>query len=146
MKKVVKRTLSGTLCAILAVCLYLGSVIQEVQAGIIANNASADTKKVYTEKDSNYKSGTAENPLTILEIVPNHSMAKIGYLIPGCEPIDMNKLKTDDTVFGTYRSMFATSNNGEETAVTVEDVDLKNLQISFLLKLRYGNHGRIKNC
>lgn len=124
MKKVVKRTLSGTLCAILAVCLYLGSVIQEVQAGIIANNASADTKKVYTEKDSNYKSGTAENPLTILEIVPNHSMAKIGYLIPGCEPIDMNKLKTDDTVFGTYRSMFATSNNGEETAVTVEDVDL----------------------
>lgn len=124
MKKAGKRVLSGIVCIVLALCLYLGSSVQSIQASV-ANNASVVTKQTYTEQDANYETGTVQNPFTVLEIVPNHSMAKIGYLIPGCEPIDMNALMTNDTVFGTYQSMFTSNNPDEEVAVTVDNVDLK---------------------
>lgn len=63
----------------------------------------------YAAKNMDADIGTEENPFTILEIVPNPGMAMIGYLIPGCEPIDVHAIMQDDilkydfvSVMGTY--------------------------------------------
>lgn len=125
MKKTVKKALSGVLCVILAVSLYLGSVVSDVQAMSVANNTSPETKGNYTAKNEDAELGTKENPFTILEIVPDRSLARIGYLIPGCEPIDMSSLQKDDQTLGTYRSMFCTQNEGTPVANAEEIHELK---------------------
>ena len=90
----------------------------------------------YTKKDVNAPLGTKENIFTVLEIVPNESMAQIGYLIPGCEPIDMKALATcnDDTFPTDYTQIFVSGINEElvdlevtsqrrfTDALTVDDV------------------------
>lgn len=125
MKKTMKRRLSGILCVILAVSLYFGSVVSDVQAMSVANNTSPETKGSYTQKNEDALLGTAENPFTILEIVPNRSLARIGYLIPGCEPIDMSELQKNGNMLGTYRSMFCTQNDGTPVATAQEVHELK---------------------
>lgn len=125
MKKTVKKALSGVLCVILAVSLYLGSVVSDVQAMCVANNTSPETKGTYTAKNEDAELGTKENPFTILEIVPDRSLARIGYLIPGCEPINMSSLQKDDQTLGTYRSMFCTQNEGTPVANAEEIHELK---------------------
>ena len=54
---------------------------------------------------------TANNERTSIcsvgvEIVPNRSLARLGYLIPGCEPTDMDKLSVDEIAYGMYAGMF----------------------------------------
>jgi hypothetical protein len=39
------------------------------------------------------KKGTKNNPFVILEIVPYEGYGEIGYLIDGCEPVDMDRLR-----------------------------------------------------
>ena len=63
--------------------------VQEAQAatfddsGRIEYQPAADTAMIY---------GTAQNPFTVLEIVPYAGYAEIGYLIGGKEPVDMARL------------------------------------------------------
>nr|MCR5103474.1 DUF5057 domain-containing protein [Eubacterium sp.] len=45
--------------------------------------------------------GTASNPFTVLEIVPNHNMAQFGYLVGGQEPIDLLKFALSED-YDTY--------------------------------------------
>ncbi len=44
------------------------------------------------DKDGVSELGTRNNPLFILEIVPNRSYGEVGYWISGCEPVDMEQL------------------------------------------------------
>lgn len=69
----------------------------------------------YTKKDVNAPLGTKDNVFTVVEIVPCESMAQIGYLIPGCEPIDMKALAScNDVDFPQdYENNLLLSNNGE---------------------------------
>ncbi len=43
----------------------------------------------------NGEKGTADNPLVLLELVPDMKFASIGYLIKGCEPVDVDKMLQD---------------------------------------------------
>ena len=43
--------------------------------------------------DSSKPKGTAKNPFVILEVVTYPDYASIGYLVDGCEPIDMDSLR-----------------------------------------------------
>ena len=54
----------------------------------------SQTADTYQSKDENSVLGSQNNPFTILEIVPNKSLAEIGYLIPGCEPVDYEDRKS----------------------------------------------------
>lgn len=64
---------------------------------------------VTVEKDTDMPMGSEENPFTILEIVPCENQAEVGYLISGCEPIDMEKLAVTQDANGWYRSKFETA-------------------------------------
>ncbi|MFW5630645.1 MAG: DUF5057 domain-containing protein [Acetivibrio ethanolgignens] len=44
------------------------------------------------QKDRTKPLGSNENPFLILEILPDESFAELGYLIAGCEPVDMERL------------------------------------------------------
>ncbi len=65
------------------VCITRG-VISEI-------NELPDTKLDGTTADV----GTEENPFVILEIVPYEEYAEIGYLISGCEPVDLTAITYD---------------------------------------------------
>lgn len=89
MKRKMAKYISGV--AVAAVIVMLAGFFQ-----INANNAAAGTTISYMPKtDKTAELGTTENPFTILEIVPNKSMGMIGYMIPGCEPVNMEALSTD---------------------------------------------------
>lgn len=73
----------------------------------------------YTGKNPEAELGTSENPFTVLEIVPDESMAAVGYMIPGCEPVE--DLETDTTGAMTmYQSIFAAE--GGIASVSGEDM------------------------
>lgn len=71
---------------------------------------------LYQSKNTDEALGSAQNPFTVLEIVPDKSMAAFGYLIPGCEPVA--NLETDTTgAMERYKEIFAGANG----IATVED-------------------------
>ncbi|MDD6193607.1 MAG: DUF5057 domain-containing protein [Lachnospiraceae bacterium] len=73
----------------------------------------------FTKKNREAQLGSGENPFTILEIVPDASMAAVGYLIPGCEPV--KQLETDTTGAMTqYKTIFA----GVDGIASVTDEDM----------------------
>lgn len=124
MKKYVKCLVSLVLCLAVIVGVWVGHSIMRVDAQI-ANNLNPKDKtqtQTYIEKNSSAKIGTKENPFTIVEIIPNRSMARMGYLIPGCEPIDMDKLSTNEVAYGMYAGMFVGNEDSniawKEDAVT----------------------------
>lgn len=69
--------------------------------------------------------GSAKNPFVILEVVPDASAASIGYLISGCEPIDVENmhlnegLKHIDDILGTDGVVVKRTLSG----TTIEGVD-----------------------
>lgn len=84
-----------------SIILIFGCVISiylEYNLIFAAEDTSSTMAKAITvpSKDTAYELGTVNNPLYVLEIVPNKSYAEIGYLISGCEPVDMEKLSISD--------------------------------------------------
>lgn len=80
------------LCA-LVVCIGFLHV-QQAEAQIVGTSNSTVVRGVVDNlsdfsKDKNAELGTAANPFVIVEIVPYEEYAEIGYLIGGCEPVDM---------------------------------------------------------
>ena len=45
--------------------------------------------------------GTMERPFVILELVPYYEQASFGWLIEGCEPIDMERVKGNSTIMSS---------------------------------------------
>lgn len=81
------------------------------------------------KKDRTATIGTADNPFTILEVVPTRGMATIGYLIPGQEPIgeagmamlSIDSSEKDGSAIDRYYSLFG---GGDGASV----VDIKNVK------------------
>ena len=51
--------------------------------------------------DADQPKGSIENPYVIVEVVPHKDFASIGYLVDGCEPINMNTLCGNKNVIDT---------------------------------------------
>ena len=92
----IRRTISGVLAivmlitAIPAVALFTGIIGKEASAGTWTKDNG------FTIPARNGSLGTKENPFTVLEIVPNESMASFGYLVQGQEPVDISKVREDN--------------------------------------------------
>lgn len=114
-KKTGKSIKQKALVSLVVICAL-------VMAGFVGRWAYGETQGdsdaiTYRAKDQTAALGTRENPFTVLELVPDRSMAAVGYLIPGCEPV--NNLENDVT--GTrvlYERCFA---SGEDGIVSVLD-------------------------
>lgn len=59
--------------------------------------------------------GSEANPFVILEIVPRLEVAEFGYLIAGCEPLDIDKMLYDDVGLTTIKS-YGSANISYQTA------------------------------
>lgn len=94
MRKNVKNGLAAAVCVLFVfiIAAFAG------QSKARAVGTSRGDGISYAAKNTDADIGTEENPFTILEIVPNQSMAMIGYLIPGCEPIDVHAIMQDETL------------------------------------------------
>jgi hypothetical protein len=91
----------------LCICILLGFFVQQGGLSTLATALNVATTKVadLTEKKNvNATLGTEDNPFTILEIVPSREESEIGYLIPGCEPIDMEKAKYSQTAKDAFEA------------------------------------------
>lgn len=88
MNKRSKVILISVLSVILGVvCLLTGrSLTKPVVPVQGAGETPTPTVVAY---DPTKEEGTAQNPFTILEIVPNHTYAQIGFLIDGQEPVNV---------------------------------------------------------
>ncbi|MGN0485208.1 MAG: DUF5057 domain-containing protein [Lachnospiraceae bacterium] len=75
----------------------------------------------YTEKTSRDPDdlGSEENPFTILEIVPATYMGEIGYMIPGCEPVDLNKALKYTATYGEIESQFMNGRTQDEQILSM---------------------------
>ena len=97
MKRIAKRIISTMLC----LCMLAGMIAEcggvSALAQTVKNWDKTDiTGSTPENKNLNAELGTEENPFTILEIVPEYCHAQIGYMIPGCEPIDVQKVGQDE--------------------------------------------------
>lgn len=72
-----------------------------------------------TADDETAPVGSEEHTFKILEIVPNESMGMIGYMVAGCEPIDMERLKSEEWgATQNYRDSMVTSGLVTQEKVT----------------------------
>lgn len=117
-----KKIIAGAALVLLAAA---GTVL-----GVFASKAFGrgmpDT--VVVEKDSSKERGTAENPLFILEIVPDAVQAEIGWLIPGCEPIGEEgflDLSVNKQNLGTYLARFTNQDDGGKSAIVTAELKKK---------------------
>ena len=49
--------------------------------------------------------GTTDRPFVVLELVPDKSIAEIGYMIGGCEPVDIDRLLLNGTAMSKIENM-----------------------------------------
>lgn len=105
MKKHTKKIISIALC----ICMFLGMVWNSGGLEALAtslNLATSDPAKVVHKADPQAAIGTAANPFMVLEIVPTLDQAQFGYFIPGCEPVDLNKIEAAYNTVGAAFSLF----------------------------------------
>lgn len=84
-----KRIIAAVLC----LCMFAGIVTEGGGFSALAGALNKWTTKQedLSEKKQEADLGSAENPFTVLEIVPTLDQAQFGYFIPGCEPVDMDR-------------------------------------------------------
>ncbi|WP_313133048.1 DUF5057 domain-containing protein [Anaerocolumna sp.] len=85
--KVLKYTFVTGL--ILSFLIIMPQIIMWVQAAVISKGEVATD----TVPNESGEKGAKNNPFVILEIVPYEGYGEIGYLIDGCEPVDMDRLR-----------------------------------------------------
>lgn len=106
-------------CGLLFLLTIAGVCKEQVWGA--TGNTTAETI-TYQKKDETEQVGTAKNPFTILEVVPNQTMAAVGYLFSGAEPVDISSntaamLKYQE-IFGDYDT--TTHSYGSEGVAEVE--------------------------
>lgn len=107
MKQFQKRIISMLVC----VGILLGLIAQSGGVSALATSLNIGTTKATDLKaktDPSAEWGTDANPFTVLEIVPSHEEAQIGYFIPGCEPVNMEKAKYSMDMKGNFTSTLGT--------------------------------------
>lgn len=89
------------LVSVLTLLIVLCSIYSGYQIAIAAHNTITTVKTVKeigsNEETAKLFSSTREKEediFIILEIVPYRGMGELGYMVGGCEPIDLSKLKT----------------------------------------------------
>ncbi|WP_310601865.1 DUF5057 domain-containing protein, partial [Anaerosporobacter sp.] len=97
-RKTGKRFFINILVVIMILCsVYSGYQVAIAARGVMAteNRESADEleEDIASELSTTRTRGD-DDTFTILEIVPYRGMGEIGYMVGGCEPIDLSKLKT----------------------------------------------------
>lgn len=85
------------------------SVVGIYRSGAFGADSDAVEAVSYAAKAEDAQIGTKENPFTVLEIVPHKDMATIGYLIPGCEP---KNIETDTEAMLKYGNIFGAAEDG----------------------------------
>lgn len=99
------RRKTGIALGLLAALTLVGML----KGGAIGEGATEPETITYRSKDTKAEIGTAENPFTVLEIVPSEEMAAVGYLISGCEPTDIatntNAMVNYRTLYGDYDAL-----------------------------------------
>lgn len=91
MKYIRKRIISMLVC----VGILLGLIAQSGGVSALAtslNNGTIKGNGIVYKLNPQAELGTEDNPFVVLEIVPTLDQAQFGYFIPGCEPIDMDKV------------------------------------------------------
>lgn len=99
-----KLTISLLLILVILTVNYLPALadvlhsVKTAEAGVIQELEKPVTAvpQYNISKDNTKQLGTAANPFVVLEIVPFEGYAEVGYLIGGCEPIDLEKAKYTD--------------------------------------------------
>ena len=106
MKKRSAKIISCFICV-----LALGALVS-VSWNAMAEGSREAFELTYSPKDISAPVGSSENRFTVLEIVPNESMAQIGYMIPGCEPVKMEELENGtSTDIASYRASMGNQGN-----------------------------------
>ena len=103
-----------------------------------ALGASEGTQYSYAIKNTDEDVGTAANPFTILEIVPDISMGVFGYYIPGCEPVDIEAIRYAKNKYGSFVNEFVQSGDPDSDDPTTASVFTNNGD-----KSRYGYAGDV---
>lgn len=106
-----KEKAKVVLTIVLAILIMLCSIYSGYQVVIAARSTVVSVKRTDDTNLENEISNTdslqllsstrvndEDDVFTILEIVPYRGMGELGYLVGGCEPIDLIKLKTRDYV------------------------------------------------
>lgn len=117
-----KKIIAGAALVLLAAA---GTVF-----GVFASRAFGRDlpETVVVEKDPSKERGTPENPLFILEIVPDATQAEIGWLIPGCEPIGeegLADLSVNKKNLGTYLARFTNQEDAGKSAIVTPELKKK---------------------
>lgn len=106
-----KKQLVITACVLTAALLVSGIAVWKFGTKTYASPSNeaifcvnGQMTQQYEPKNTDEPLGTPENPLTILEIVPNITLAEFGYMIPGCEPADWEKVKNNETAYSQMKS------------------------------------------
>lgn len=82
-----RRWIWGISCLCISLLLCLSVLVY-----MKAQNARAEAGDTIPQENYAREKGTEDNPFVILEIVPYEGYAELGYLIAGCEPVDIAKL------------------------------------------------------
>ena len=80
------------LIALFVICFMTRGSKAEESATTAITHGFATNNAIPSEQG---EKGTATNPVVILEMVPDMKLATIGYLIKGCEPVDVDKMVQD---------------------------------------------------
>ena len=128
MKRIAKRIISTMLC----LCMLAGMIAEcggvSALAQTVKNWDKTDiTGSTPENKNLNAELGTEENPFTILEIVPEYCHAQIGYMIPGCEPIDVQKVGQEEEGYSQIKGNLASQGVIDITTQETKDCYLEDI-------------------
>lgn len=80
-------------CIVLVTVCFLTVGSRAEDSGSTAISHGFATNNIVPEEEG--KKGTATNPMVILELVPDMKYSQLGYMIKGCEPVDIDKILKD---------------------------------------------------
>lgn len=96
-RMIVKKSIISFCClcvvALIIVCfLTKGSKAEDSNPTVITHGYATSDDLVPPEEGTK---GSTKNPCVVLEMVPDMKYAQIGYMISGCEPVDIDKIIED---------------------------------------------------
>lgn len=117
LKKMTRGKVSAIVIGFVSAVL-VGTIVTSTIVGV--NASRANPMPDYITKDTSKALGSDKNPYTILEIVPDHSSATIGYLINGCEPESLLKIgatnrNDPNSAVNIYADAFASATSPSST-------------------------------
>lgn len=91
-----KIVLASALALLILICGVYSGYQMSVAARTIVTTVQRPIDTLVPETLTALSTSNPDNVFTILEIVPYRGMGEVGYLVGGCEPIDLTKIKNRD--------------------------------------------------